>query len=162
MKCESLKHITHIFYDFDGVMTNNQVLVSEDGFELVVCNRSDGLAIQKLKELGYKQLIISTETNDVVEKRAAKLGIPVIFKLDSCSLDKGTVLKEYISVNKVDLKKTIFIGNDINDIPAFELVGVRMCPIDAEDEIKNYPDMIVIGRKGGEGVIRELYRMINQ
>jgi len=56
-----LENIDLIVYDFDGVMTNNKVLVFEDGKEAVYCDRSDGLAIAKIKDLSVSQVIISTE-----------------------------------------------------------------------------------------------------
>ena len=69
-----------IFYDFDGVMTDNKVILSETGEELVTVNRSDGLAISYFKKLNVKQYIISTEKNQVVSKRAKKLTDPIYGK----------------------------------------------------------------------------------
>ena len=70
--------IKAIFYDFDGVMTNNKVLLSENGNESVFVNRSDGLAVSYFKELKIKQYIVSTEKNPVVSRRAEKLKIDVM------------------------------------------------------------------------------------
>lgn len=154
----NLNNITHIFYDFDGVMTDNRVLVDETGTEAVFCNRSDGLAVSKLKEAGYTQLILSTEVNSVVEQRAEKLKLPVIHGVS----DKGVTLRSYMDEHKISKYNAIFIGNDLNDIPAFNLVGVKMCPSDAEEVVKSLPGMIIINRKSGEGVIRELYRMMTE
>ena len=64
-----------IIYDFDGVMTNNKVYVDQNGNETVQVNRADGLGISEIKKLGIEQIIISTEKNPVVVKRAEKLGI---------------------------------------------------------------------------------------
>ena len=55
--------------DFDGVMTDNKVIVREDGLESVVVNRSDGLAIEMIKSMGIKQIILSKEKNRVVPRR---------------------------------------------------------------------------------------------
>ena len=125
-----------IFYDCDGVLTDNRVLVSEDGKESVFFNRSDGLAIACFRQQGIHQAIISTETNPVVARRAEKLHIPVVHKLDTRSVDKGSVLKKYAEKNNISLKDSIFIGNDINDIPALNLVGYPAAPSDAEEEVK--------------------------
>ena len=57
------KTIKLIVYDFDGVMTDNKALIFYNGDEAVLINRSDGLAIEKIKSLGMLQLIISTEKN---------------------------------------------------------------------------------------------------
>lgn len=152
-----------IFYDFDGVMTDNRVLVNDTGFESVFCNRSDGLAIAEFRHLGIHQAIISTETNDVVELRAEKLKIPVIHKLDSQALDKGTVLKQYCGENGISLERAIFIGNDINDLPALKLVGYPCCPADPEIEVRSYCESQngwISTKPGGYGVVRELMRVL--
>ena len=74
----SINDVDLIAYDFDGVMTDNKVIISESGKEYVVVNRSDGLAISKIKEMGIPQLILSAETNNIVKIRARKLNIPVL------------------------------------------------------------------------------------
>ena len=153
---EGLKKSGAIFYDFDGVMTDNRVLVTEQGIEAVFCNRSDGLAIAEFRRLGIHQAIISTETNPVVARRAEKLQIPVIHKLDSSGTDKGSVLRAYAEKNGINLTHSIFIGNDINDLPALKLVGYPCCPADAEDEVKAVCGWIS-KKAGGYGVVRNLY-----
>ena len=68
-------NIQLIVYDFDGVMTDNSVFVNEFGQESVKVSRADGLAIGEIKKMNIKQMIISTEPNPVVLKRAEKLKI---------------------------------------------------------------------------------------
>lgn len=152
-----LGEIECIFYDFDGVMTDNRVLVDQNGTESVFVNRSDGYAISQLKKLGINQVIVSTETNEVVKRRAEKLKIEVINGIS----DKGSVILKYCKTKGYDLKKTIFMGNDLNDITAMNVVGIKAAPADAEEEILAIADWIA-QKKGGEGVIRELYRVINR
>ncbi len=144
-----------IFYDFDGVMTDNRCLVDQNGVEAVFVNRSDGYAISKIHELGIPQIIISTEKNPVVEKRAEKLGIPVIYGVT----DKGNTIQAYCSEKGIQASKTLFIGNDLNDLSAFHIVGMRGAPADAEEEILSIADWIS-DQNGGDGVIRDLYRQI--
>ena len=164
----TISDISAIFYDCDGVLTDNRVLTDEHGVESVFFNRSDGLAIAEFRKLGIHQAIISTETNDVVERRAEKLKIPVIHKLDTQALDKGTVLRDYASQNNIDLQHAIFIGNDINDLPALKLVGYPCCPADAEIEVRDFIESQISEghgwistRPGGYGVVRELYRELS-
>lgn len=146
-----LRKMKLIVYDFDGVMTDNTVLVDQNGRESVVVNRLDGLAVTILKKLGIPQIIISTETNKIVRVRARKLKLPVI---DSCS-DKKIALIKYCRVKKIDLNKVLYIGNEINDLEAMKVVGFKICPQDAHKKIKEIVD-IITETKGGYGVIREL------
>ena len=47
-----------IVFDFDGVMTNNKVYVSQDGDEMVRVDRGDGLGVSEIKKHGIKQIVI--------------------------------------------------------------------------------------------------------
>ncbi|KAF0135235.1 MAG: sialic acid synthase [Candidatus Saganbacteria bacterium] len=145
-----MRNIKLIIYDFDGVMTDNRVLIGENGEESVFVDRSDGLAISELKKLGIKQIIVSTETNPVVGARAKKLNIPFL----QSQKDKKTVVKKYLQQNKIDKNRVVYIGNDINDKEVMLEVGWPIAPFNAHEEIKKI-SKIVLKTKGGYGVIRE-------
>ena len=147
----TFENIQCLVYDFDGVMTNNCVYVFEDGREAVQVNRSDGLAISYLKD-HYHQLILSTETNPVVTKRAQKLGIPVL----QGQSNKKHALQEYCEHQGFPLSAVLYVGNDLNDLDVMMSVGRSCCPSDAVEEIKKRASFC-LQSKGGEGVIRELY-----
>ena len=149
---KELKDIQLFVYDFDGVMTDNKVIVDENGKEAVVCNRSDGLAVQLIREMGIGQLIISTERNEVVKRRAEKLKLEVVNNVS----DKRYCLQEYCQKHAIDMQTVLFIGNDLNDKEVMEACGYSVCPSDSAPEIKEIATFITIC-KGGEGVIRELY-----
>jgi len=125
------KRIKLLLYDFDGVMTDNRVLINEEGLESVVCNRSDGLAVSLIKEWGVLQAIVSTETNKIVATRATKLKIPVIYGVSN----KKDVVLKYCSDLGIKPEETLYIGNDINDLEVMQVVGYSVCPNDACDEI---------------------------
>lgn len=144
--------VSLLVYDFDGVLTDNTVYVDQHGTETVRVHRGDGLAISLLKKAGYKQLILSTETNPVVTKRAEKLGIPVI----QGSSNKRDALQSYCKENTIDLKTVLYVGNDINDYDVMQCVTYKICPADAVGSIRDISD-IVLKSNGGNGVIRELY-----
>lgn len=145
-----------ICYDFDGVMTDNRVLVTEDGTEAVMVNRGDGLAIAAFKKLGLPQAILSTETNPVVAARARKLGIPVLQGLG----DKVAALTRFAAEGGYDLGRTVFIGNDVNDLGAMALVGWPVAPADAHASVRAIARIITQAR-GGFGVIREFLDLVH-
>lgn len=153
---EKLNNVKCIAYDFDGVMTDNRVLVDENGKEAVFVNRSDGFAISHFKKMGILQVIVSTERNPVVAARAKKLEIDYYYGVD----DKGSVLKEYCKSKGIELKRVLFIGNDLNDLSAFFVAGITGAPSDAYEDIKEKASW-VFQKKGGDGVIRELYDYLN-
>ena len=49
-------------FDFDGVMTDNGVWVSETGEEMARCDRGDGWGLGILARAGVRTMIVSTET----------------------------------------------------------------------------------------------------
>ena len=75
---DKLSIIKLAIFDFDGVFTDNKVLVSENGIESVSCCRSDGIGISRIATIGIKSYVVSTEKNPVVKVRCKKLNVPVI------------------------------------------------------------------------------------
>ena len=152
----SFQKIKLIVYDFDGVMTNNKVFVNQNGEEMVQVNRADGLGVSEIKKLGIKQIILSTEKNYVVKSRAKKLKIDCIYGVK----DKKKKLIHYCKENNIQFENVAYIGNDINDKLAMQLVEFSFCPADAHREIKDI-SRFVFNSKGGDGVIRELFEHFN-
>jgi len=150
-----LNKIQLVIYDFDGVMTNNKLLIDQNGNEFVQVSRADGLGVSEIKKLGIDQIIISSEKNAVVSSRARKLGIECIQGTD----DKKFSLINYLAAKDLNLANVAFLGNDINDLEVMEIVGISLCPKDAHTKIKKIAK-IILKTKGGEGVIRELLELI--
>lgn len=148
-----------IVYDFDGVMTDNRVVVDENGKESVTVHRGDGWGVRMIKnELKIPQIILSTEANPVVTRRAEKLKIPVIHNAGD---SKKQILEKYCSENGFSPAEVMYIGNDLNDYNAMMMCGYHACPSDAEPEIKDVSNYI-FEAKGGYGVVRELYRLLSE
>ena len=140
-----------IFTDFDGCLTDDRVWLNQDGEEFVAANRKDGLAIKRLKALGLRVVITSTETNKVVTARAAKLGIEALQGLS----DKVDAIENYISKNNLTWKDSWYIGNDVNDLGAIRKARFSICPSDAVKVVKKEVDL-KLKTKGGYGVLSEL------
>ncbi len=140
-----------VAFDFDGVFTDNMVYVLEDGSEAVRCCRSDGIGLHKLKKLGIDTVIISTEANPVVSARARKLKIPCI---QDCQ-DKRAVLEDIAREKNITLQEVAFVGNDINDLPCLECVGLPIVVQDAYQEVVQTA-LYQTKRPGGHGAVREV------
>jgi YrbI family 3-deoxy-D-manno-octulosonate 8-phosphate phosphatase len=147
----SLENIDAFVFDFDGVMTNNQVFIDQDGRESVSCNRADGLAFDVLRKLGKVSFILSSEKNTVVKNRAAKLNISAIYGV----ANKVEALRKLANNNSYNLKNILYVGNDLNDYQVMRLCGFSVCPADSHPKIKELSD-IILKTKGGDGVIRDL------
>ena len=144
-----------IAFDFDGVFTDNTVCVDQNGIEAVRCWRSDGLGLARLRNVGVQAFIISTEMNPIVTVRANKLKLPCKQGIE----DKATAI--LTTCHKLDVapEQTIFVGNDINDIPAFQVVGMPVAVADAYPEV--FPHVKYRTEKpGGFGAVREICDLI--
>ena len=150
------KKIKLFIYDFDGVMTDNRFLLNSSGEEQVYLNRSDGLAIKMITSLGINQVILSSENNEIIKRRSDKLKIDCLYGVS----EKEKVLKKIFNRYKVKEDEVGYIGNDLNDLEAMKSIGLKMCPSDAEKIISDCCD-IIFKKKGGHGVIRELYSLIS-
>jgi len=145
------KKISLIVMDFDGVMTDDTAIVSQDGIESVRVHRGDGMGIERLKEAGYKMLVLSKEKNKVVQVRCEKLGITH----EQGISNKLGYLKNYLENNKINCDDVIYVGNDINDLECMKFVG---CPVAVSNSHINILEIskLVLNRSGGNGAIREL------
>ena len=137
--------------DFDGVHTDDRVLVGQDGSEYVFANRSDGMGVRLLREAGMPVLILSTEANPVVAARARKLGVPVLHGVD----DKAGALRAWASDAGIALDRIAYVGNDINDLACLALVGWPVATADAHPLVRSAA-RVVLTRRGGDAAVREL------
>lgn len=142
-------------YDFDGVMTDNRVLVLQDGTEGVIANRADGWGIGQLRQAGFRQIILSTETNPVVSARAKKLGVEVLQGSGDKSLDLIGYCRDY----GIALERVLYVGNDVNDLDAMRLVGYPVAPADGHPAVLALAKHVTYSR-GGDGVIKEISEML--
>jgi N-acylneuraminate cytidylyltransferase len=145
-----LSRIDFVIFDFDGVMTDNGVWVSETGDETARCDRGDGLGVARLAAAGIRMAIVTTETRSIAAARAAKLGLP-------CHLavaDKGTFVRRLLADAGVDARYVAYVGNDVNDLPAMSLVGLPVAVADAHADVRRIA-RLVLSRPGGRGAVRE-------
>lgn len=143
--------------DFDGVITDNRVWVDENGRESVAAYRSDSLIMTKLRQAGTEVVILSSETNPVVTARAKKMRVEAIHGIGLN--DKAAVLKNLLAERQIDPAQVIYVGNDLNDLPCFEVAGWAVAVADARPEALRAADYITRA-PGGHGAVREICDLI--
>jgi YrbI family 3-deoxy-D-manno-octulosonate 8-phosphate phosphatase len=146
-----------IIFDFDGVVTDNLVITDQDGKESVTASRSDSMHIRKLQALGVETMIISSEPNPVVMARAKKMGVDAIHNVGLH--DKGRAMRGVLDRKNLKAENVIYLGNDLNDLPCFEIAGWSVAVADAYPEVIRAADH-VLTKTGGHGAIRELCEMV--
>ena len=127
------ENIKLLVLDFDGVISNNLVWTDQDGREMVAASRSDSIRIKALREAGVETVILSSETNPVVTARAKKMGVEAIQGLGLQA--KGPALMRLMEERGIDPSQVVHVGNDVNDLPVFEIVGWAVAVADAYPEV---------------------------
>lgn len=165
MNLPKWQNVHTIAFDFDGIFTDNKVYFTQEGIEIIRCDRSDSLGLDILKNFIKKNkwdldyFILSREKNNVVSERAKKLGI----KCFSNIKNKKDFLMEYLSKKNENIDDVfggfIFLGNDLNDLDAINLAGFAIAPLDCHPIIKNNVDLI-INKEGGNGFVREFIEIL--
>jgi N-acylneuraminate cytidylyltransferase len=151
------ERIDLLVLDFDGVVTDNRVWTDEDGREMVAANRGDSLIMGKLRAAGTEVVILSSEVNPVVAARAHKMKVEAIHGVGLD--DKAAVLKNILESRKIDPARVAYVGNDINDLPCFEMVGWAVAVADARPEVLRAADLVT-SKAGGHGAVREVCDLI--
>ena len=146
-----------IVSDFDGVVTDNRVWTDENGKETVAASRSDSMHIRTLRERGVEVMILSSEPNPVVQARAAKMGVDAVHGIDIRG--KGEALTKLLAERNVEPANVVYVGNDLNDLPCFEIAGWAVAVADAYPEVLQAADY-VLSKPGGHGAVRELCELV--
>jgi len=146
-----------VICDFDGVLTDNRVWTDQDGREMVAAFRSDSFRIKELRERGMDVMILSSEVNPAVAVRAKKMGVEAVQGVGL--QDKGRALREVLEQKNVRAENVVYIGNDLNDLPCFEMAGWSVAVADAYLEVIRAADY-VLSKPGGYGALRELCDLI--
>ena len=150
-----LKQVRFVVFDFDGVLTDNRVLVGDDGGEYVFCSRADSLGLEALARAGIGLMILSTEAHPVVSARAAKLKIECVQGLGR----KWIELQRILVDRGIPIESVAYVGNDVNDSECLRNVGVPICVADAHPDVRPLAKLIT-SERGGRGAVREICDLV--
>lgn len=153
---EYLNDITTFIFDVDGVLTDGRVLVTTSGEMLRSMNVKDGYAIKTAIDMGYNICIISGGSNEGVRVRLSGLGVKDIFL---GAKDKISLLNNYFKENIIGSENALYMGDDIPDLDAMQMVALPCCPQDAAPEIKA-ASKYVSHKNGGCGAVRDVIEQV--
>jgi len=148
---KKINKIKLILTDVDGVLTDAGMYYTESGDEFKKFNTRDGMGVKLLKEKGFMVGIVTTENSSIVDRRAKKLNIDMVYKGVE---DKRKVFKEIMKQYNLMENEIAYIGEDINDLDIVKLSGFSATVSDGMDIVKKNVDYIC-KKKGGEGAFRE-------
>jgi 3-deoxy-D-manno-octulosonate 8-phosphate phosphatase (KDO 8-P phosphatase) len=150
---ERFRPIKAFIFDVDGVMTNSEIIVMEDGSLIRKMNIRDGYALQRAVRQGYKVAVITGGSSMGVAGRLRKLGIEDIYtgvqnKLEAYEdfLEKNDGLKE---------EHILYMGDDHPDYEVMRRAGLPACPRNSAPEILQISQYIS-PLEGGAGCVRDV------
>lgn len=153
---QKLKYIKCFAFDIDGVLTNGQLLVTEEGDLLRSMNIKDGYALKLAVEKSYEVIIISGAKHKGAIARLKNLGVENIY---SESKNKLQTLNHFLVEKKLTHDAVMFMGDDMPDLEVMKSCGIAACPADAVHDVKSI-SIYVSPHKGGEGAARDVIEQV--
>ncbi len=147
------KDIKLVASDFDGVFTDGSVYIDEDLKQVKKINFSDIMGVSRLIKAGYKFAIISGETSNILNYFKNKFNID---EIHGGVRQKGIALSEIMEKYSLSYDEVLYIGDDINDIAAFDCVKYKIAPKNANPIVKVKEGIQITQNSGGDGAFREV------
>ena len=144
--------IRAVALDVDGVLTDGLFIWGPDGQEFKRFSFRDVMGISVAKKAGMVFALISGEESPLVDRYARKMGIAGVYK--GCA-DKAAALREFAGGHNLALEEICFVGDDVNDLPAFALAGFTAAPADAHPSVRLKAGFVARAC-GGNGAVREI------
>lgn len=151
-----LKKVKLLALDVDGVLTDGHINIGAEGELFKAFNAKDGLGISASLRNGLQIAIITGRKSSIIHKRADELGVKLLCEGVH---DKYAELKRLQRELGLGESETAYIGDDLNDLPAFKATGVAFTPADGCEDVKVCADF-VLQYNGGSGAVRQAIEMI--
>ena len=145
--------IKMVITDFDGVVTDNCVYISDDGILSRKINFKDVVGFYLLKKNGIDVAIISGEKNAAIETIAKNLDIREVHQRIR---DKLPVMKEIITKKNLSQEQYLYIGDDINDLECLNYAKYRITVPNSTSKVKAVEGIQITENFGGNGAFREV------
>ena len=145
--------------DVDGTLTDGRIFMTGAGDPLRAFSTRDGLGVQLLQSASVRVAwLTATTRGGSTQQRARMLGIPDDH-VDVGTGDKGPRFTSLCQAIGLAPERVVYIGDDLNDLPAMHRAGLAACPADAHPTVREAVD-IVLRTPGGHGAFRELADLI--
>lgn len=150
------RRVRLVIFDVDGVLTDGLLHYGSDGEAFKTFHVRDGHGIVLLRLAGIPQAILSARESEAVRTRMRELGVRYVLQGER---DKAAGLERLLAQAEVSAEACAYIGDDVNDIPVLEKVGLAACPADAAPEAKRHAHLVT-SATGGRGAARELCELV--
>ncbi len=151
-----LTKIKALIFDVDGVLSVDTVQISASGEALRTINIKDGYALQLALKSDLCVAVITGGNSPIVRGVLQESGLKHIYMASSKKIKD---LEHFMQNTGIKAEEILYMGDDIPDYEALNLVGVATCPKDAAAEIKAICKYIS-PKKGGKGCVRDVVEQV--
>lgn len=152
-----MRNIKMLALDVDGVLTNGDYIVGNNGELFKSFNTKDFHGLSKIQDAGVTVFIITGSEDDCIKEEVKRLPdrAKKMMVLNIGIRDKKKKIQEAIDANDMTWENVVYIGDDENDLESMRMAGYTACPNDAVDCIKLESNYIA-DKLGGNGAVREI------
>ena len=150
------KNIKLVVFDIDGVLTDGNIIVGDDGEEYKAFHSRDGHGMKLLQYTGVKNGVITALTSKIVEHRMTSLGIEDVYQGQKVKLPAFEALLKHLDLTT---KQCAYVGDDWVDLAIMSRVELAISVQDADALVRNYAHWTTPS-KGGKGAAREVCELI--
>jgi len=149
---DKLEKIKLLLLDVDGVLTDGRITYDNHGNEFKSFDVKDGHGLKLLQRAGIVVGIITGRQSDLVSRRAAELGIEIVYQGALRKLDPYLEILDSLGLTDTQVA---YIGDDLIDLPVLRRVGFSATVGDAHPDVLPLVDYVT-QRSGGRGAVREI------
>ena len=142
--------------DVDGVLTDGRVSPGPDGKWVKGFSIQDGCAIKLWQGCGGLVALLSGRSDDVIEQRAAELGIEIV---RTGAADKSSAYDSIVASVGCGDQEVAYVGDDLPDCGPMSRAGFPVAVANAHPVVK-WVSMYVTRRRGGCGAVAELVELL--
>ncbi len=153
---DQLSTVRLMVFDADGVLTPGNLIYGPDGEALKEFHAHDGLGIVMARVAGIKLAVLTGRNSAIVARRCTEL------RFDSIKLarfDKVVALEEILNETGCTAAETMYMGDDLIDLPAMFAAGSPVAVPAAPAEVRQYASYITTA-SGGQGAVREIIDLV--
>jgi 3-deoxy-D-manno-octulosonate 8-phosphate phosphatase (KDO 8-P phosphatase) len=153
---ERCRRIELLVLDVDGVLTEGRIIYSDSGAEVKQFHVRDGSGLKIWQLSGKRSAVITGRTSNVVDVRAAEVGVGWVFQ---GAADKLTPYRELLARAGVTPEQVCCVGDDVPDLPLLTRCGLAVAVADACAEARTVAHYVT-RTPGGCGAVREVAELI--
>lgn len=149
---DRLAAIDLVVLDCDGILTDGALYFGPTGEALKVFDARDGLGLMLLRSIGIARAILTGRTSPMVAQRCGELGFEVV---KMARFDKLAALREIQAETGRTIEETLYMGDDLLDLPAFSAAGLAVT-VPSAPPVVRAASHLVTSADGGRGAVREV------